>query len=326
MQLTSAQASTLAQLPLTGLTREYPNAPGLVLNGPDDLRTPRQMHPAFYGCFDWHSAVHSIWTLVRLLSRFDLPTKGQIVNLLDDLLTADNLEAEAAYFAEPNHASFERMYGWTWLLKLATEVRGGPNQMWRDNLRPLEDKIVELYLQYLPKATYPIRSGLHSNSAFGVTFALDYAGASGNEELETLIVTSARRWFEDDADYPGHLEPGGSDFLSPVLTEADLMHRVLAPDEFQLWFSRLMPTVPQSILEPPHISDVTDPQIGHLVGLNLSRAWCMQAIARSLPVGDTQASLEKAATVHGEVGLANVVTGDFMGEHWLATFAVYLMT
>jgi hypothetical protein len=320
MALTHENAQTLARLPLAGLLREYPHADVHVMNGPADARTPRELHPAFFGCFDWHSSVHGHWALARLSREFEIPGAREAMR---QTLTAENVEAEVAYFEAPNRQAFERMYGWAWLLKLATELRSWDDRdgrAWAANLRPLEELIVQRYLEFLPKQTYPIRVGNHSNTAFGLTFALDYAGAMGRTELKSVIEERSRSYFGKDEDYPAHLEPGGADFLSPCLVEADLMRRVLPAEEFATWLRRFLPHgLPSSLRTPAYVSDRRDGQIGHLDGLNLSRAWCLAGLSS---FGD---EYTEAADVHREEGLRNVATGDYMGEHWLATFAVYLL-
>ncbi len=292
--LTREQASGFARLALTGLDKEYPNKPEHVMAGPDDVKGPRALHPAFYGSYDWHSCVHGHWMLARLLRLFpDLPEAAQIRSVLKDHLTAEKLKAEADYFARKDSKSFERPYGWAWLLKLAEELHGWDDpdaREWSRNLRPLADAVVARYLEFFPKQTYPIRTGVHPNSAFGLAFAHDYARAVGNARLRSLIDERARAYFAADDDAPARWEPSGADFFSPSLMEADLMRRVLSPAEFRTWFSRFLPGAgkgePRTLFEPATVTDRTDPQLVHLDGLNLSRAWCMRSIAESLPAGD----------------------------------------
>jgi hypothetical protein len=335
IELTSTQASHFARLALAGITREYPNAPGVVMNGPDDALTPRALHPAFYGCFDWHSSVHGHWMLVRLLRLFPgLPEAEQIRRDVGGNLSAENILVERAYLEQANRRSFERMYGWAWLLKLAEELESWydpEGQAWRANLQPLEEVFVQRYLSFLPKQTYPIRGGTHPNTAFGLAFALDYARALGQRDLEKLIVERSRDYFLRDADYPAAWEPSGSDFLSPSLIEADLMRRVLPQGEFEQWIVRFLPGLqegkPETLLRPATVADRTDPQIVHLDGLNLSRAWCMKGIASALSEGHTlRPLLADAALHHAEASLPHVASGDYMGEHWLASFAVYMLS
>ena len=335
LKLTREQASSLAKLALKGIRQEFPNKPGDVQNSDADAKRPRALHPAFYGCFDWHSAVHSHWMLVRLLRLFpDLPEGKQIRAALAEHLTAKNLQAEADYFTRPNARSFERTYGWAWLLKLAEELHGWDDpdaKKWSKNLRPLTDTIVAGYLAFLPKQTYPIRTGVHPNTAFGLAFALDYARAAGDKRLRELVEKRSRAYFGKDAAAPASWEPGGADFFSPSLMEADLMRRVLPPKEFQTWFRRFLPDIargePKSLLTPARVTDRSDPQLVHLDGLNLSRAWCMHGIAAALPEGDpARKILVGSAGRHARAALPHVASGDYAGEHWLASFAVYLLS
>jgi len=332
--LTQDQASAFAKLALKGLQREYPNKPEHVVNDAADVKGPRQLHPAFYGCFDWHSSVHGHWMLVRLLRTYpQLPEAKQIRTALGENLTEANLKAEAAYFEQPNRQSFERMYGWAWLLKLAEELHGWDDldgKQWSRHLQPLADVIVARCLSFLPKQTYPIRTGVHPNTAFGLAFALDYARAVKHKELAERIEERSRAYFQNDADGPAAWEPGGEDFFSATLMEADLMRRVLPPAEFPGWFQRFLPGIATgkatSLLTPATVTDRSDGKLVHLDGLNLSRAWCMRSIAAALPPGDpARRILAEAAAQHAESGLKHVASGDYAGEHWLATFAVFML-
>jgi hypothetical protein len=333
--MTREQASSFARLALEGIRKEYPNKPGHVLDGEADVKAPRALHPAFYGSFDWHSAVHGHWMLVRLLRLFpDLPEGKEIRAVLGKHLTAKNLRAEADYFARPSARSFERPYGWAWLLKLAEELHGWDDpdaRAWSKNLKPLADAIVARYLAYFPKQTYPIRTGVHPNTAFGLAFALDYARAVGDKKLAALVEERSRAYFADDAGIPAAWEPDGADFFSPSLMEADLMRRVLPPAEFRAWFHRFLPGLakgePKTLLAPAKVTDRSDPQLVHLDGLNLSRAWCMRSIAAALPADDpARKVLAESAARHAEAALGHVASGDYAGEHWLASFAVYLLS
>ena len=335
LTLTRERASAFARLALKGIGQEYPYKPGDVLNAAADARVPRALHPAFYGCFDWHSAVHSHWMLVRLLRLYpDLPEAKQMRAALAGHLTAKNLQAEADSFARPNAKSFERTYGWAWLLKLAEELHAWDDpdgKQWSQNLRPLADVIVARYLAFLPKQTYPIRSGVHPNTAFGLAFALDYARAVGNRRLRELIEQRSRDYYAGDAGAPAAWEPDGADFLSPSLEEADLMRRVLPPAEFRTWLGRFLPGIargePRNLFVPAKVTDRSDPQLVHLDGLNLSRAWCMRHVAAALPEGDpARKVLAASAARHAEAALRHVASGDYAGEHWLASFAVYLLS
>jgi hypothetical protein len=333
-KLTLLQASAFARLALKGMQKEYPNKPGEVLNSAADVMGPRAMHPAFYGCFDWHSSVHGHWMLVRLLRLFpELPEKQQVRAVLAEHLTARNLEAEADYFAKPNHQSFERTYGWAWLLKLAEELKGWDDPQareWSANLQPLTNTIVARYLAFLPKQTYPIRTGVHPNTAFGLAFALDYARTADHKALREVLEERSRTYFARDAGAPASWEPDGADFFSPSLMEADLMRRVLPAGEFQVWLRRFLPSLaqgePKTLFEPAQVTDRSDPQIVHLDGLNLSRAWCMRNLAAALPKDDPARKLLAAsADRHAEAALRHVASGDYVGEHWLATYAVYML-
>jgi len=333
--LTREQASTFARLALAGVQKDYPNKPEHVLNGSADAQVPRALHPAFYGSYDWHSAVHGHWLLVRLLRRFpDLPERAEVRAVLARHLSAENLKAEADYFAKPNRQSFERPCGWAWLLKLAEELHSWDDpdaRQWVKNLQPLADVIVARYLSYFPKQTYPVRVGVHASTAFGLAFAHDYARSMGHEKLRTLVEERARNYFAKDADVPAAWEPGGNDFFSPALAEADLMRRVLPPAEFAAWFRRFLPGAargePKVLFMPATVTDRSDPQLVHLDGLNLSRAWAMRGVAAALPPDDpARRVLTESAARHAAAALPHVASGEYVGEHWLATFAVYLHT
>ncbi len=332
--LTRDAAAAFARLALKGVVREYPNKPEHVLGGPGDARTPKALHPAFYGSYDWHSAVHSHWLLVKVLRTHpDLPESKQARAVLDAHLSAANLKAEEAYFARPESRSFERPYGWTWFLKLAAELHGWDDpdaKRWAATVRPLASTIAARYVAYFPKQTYPIRVGTHSNTAFGLSFAHDYAVALGDAKLRALIEERAKTYFGADADYPARWEPSGADFLSPAIAEADLMRRVLPRGEFRAWFAKFLPGAargePASLFHPATVTDRSDPQLVHLDGLNLSRAWGMRAVAAALPADDpARAALAASAARHAAAALPQVASGDFAGEHWLASFAVLLL-
>ncbi len=333
--LTLSEASHFAQLALKCASREYPNKPDHVINDASEVLAPALLHPAFYGCFDWHSSVHGHWLLVRLLRRFPaLPEAGQIRAVLNRNLSEANLLAEAAYLNGPNRQSFERTYGWAWLLKLAEELGYGSDsdtKRWSRNVKPLVDALAARYLDFLPKQTYPIRTGVHPNTAFGLAFAWDYAVSTGNGRLADLVKERSLTYFSSDRSYPAGWEPGGEDFFSPCLMEADLMRRVMKPEEFRRWFYSFLPGAargePGNLLRPAVVTDRSDPKLVHLDGLNLSRAWCMKSIAAALPAGDPAGkALAEAARLHAREGLLHVASGDYVGEHWLASFAVYLLT
>ncbi len=328
-------ASHFAALALKCVKKEYPNKLSHVMNDESEVKSPASLHPAFYGCFDWHSSVHGHWMLVRLLKMFpDLPESEEIRNALNDNLSAENIEAEVEYLHQPSRKSFERTYGWAWLLKLAEELKGWEDEhgkLWSNNLQPLAEAIVQRYLDFLPKQTYPIRRGVHPNTAFGIAFALDYARAVGNQELEDLLIERSTMYFSEDSKCPAGWEPDGDDFFSRCLMVADLMRRVLAPAEFTEWFHRFLPGLedgePKSLLEPAEVSDRSDGKIVHLDGLNLSRAWCMNGIAQALPEDDpVQTILSESAIRHAKATLPHIASGSYAGEHWLASFVVYMLS
>jgi hypothetical protein len=332
--LTIELAAQLARITLNGITREYPTYPGHVLLDAADIRRTRELHPAFYGCFDWHSAVHSHWLLARLLRLMPaLPGAGPIRSALNEHLTEANLRIEASYFSQPGRRGFERPYGWTWLLKLAEELRDWDDpdgRRWSAAIEPLARLITELYLEFLPRLTYPIRSGAHSSTAFGLTFALDYAKATRHALLRDCIVARSLDYYGADRNGPATWEPGGGDFLSPCLAEADLMRRVLPAADFADWLAGFLPSLagggPPQLLTPAMVSDRSDGQIVHLDGLNLSRAWCMWGIAESLLPDDRRRSiLIDAAERHAREGLIGIGSGEYMGEHWLGSFALYML-
>ena len=333
--LNEKQASHFAALALKCVGREFPNKPEHVINNASEVRSPKDLHPAFYGCYDWHSSVHGHWMLIRLLKTFpNLPESQQIRNALDANLSAENIQAEVTYMKQPNRQSFERTYGWAWALKLAEELHSWNDEdgkKWAANLQPLADLLSKSYRTFLPKQTYPIRTGVHPNTAFGLAFALDYAKTAGDRELEALLSERSRTYFAKDVNYPGAWEPGGEDFFSAALMEADLMRRVMEPREFTTWFHRFLPAVakggPAALLQPAIVTDRSDPKLVHLDGLNLSRAWCMRSISAALPANDpARKVLSDSADKHAAAALAHVASGDYAGEHWLASFAVYLLS
>lgn len=327
--MTDVPHGQFARLALDCIQRELPNSIQHLINDAGDVKRPRELHPAFYGCLDWHSAVHGHWMLVRLLRDHPaLPEGPAIRAALDANLTAENIAGEVAYFAAPNRGSYERPYGWGWLLQLAAELTwDDPDaRRWAAHLQPLTDAIVARYLAFFPRQTYPVRTGVHANTAFGFALALDYARSVGHGALAALITERATTYYGGDRDAPAAWEPGGEDFLSPTLIEADLMRRVLPPEPFATWLHGFLPRgLPPALQQPAIVSDRSDGKLAHLDGLNLSRAWCLRAVAAALPAGDSlRAALEAAGTAHAAAGLAHVATGDYMGEHWLASFAVYL--
>ncbi|MFK7768103.1 MAG: DUF2891 domain-containing protein [Mariniblastus sp.] len=332
-RLTDEQVASFARLALKNIQTEYPNKPSNVVVDEASVRTPKEMHPAFYGCFDWHSSVHGHWMLVRLLK--DYPNSSvdkEIREKLAENLKAENLAGELSYFQEKQHKSFERTYGWAWYLRLADELETWDDpqgKTWRANLVGLEELIVQRTLDYLPKLSYPIRTGLHPDLGFGLGQILDYARTMKNTELESAIVKRAKDFYLGDVNYPTVYEPSGQDFFSSCLNEADLMRRVLNEEEFSDWFDKYLPSLSTgdggNLLKPVTVSDVTDGYIVHLAGLDLSRAWCMQGIASALPESDPRVEiLKRSADAHATMGFKYVFSGHYEGDHWLATFAIYL--
>lgn len=333
--LTAAQVDSFAQLALKNIQTEYPNKPGNIVVDAKSVRTPREMHPAFYGCFDWHSSVHGHWMLIRLLRQYPNQNLETVIRKkLNQNLSAENLTGELRYFEEKQHKSFERTYGWAWYLRMVDELEGWDDEdgkRWRQNLRGLEELLVKRTLDYLPKLSFPIRTGLHGDTGFALAQILDYARKLKNTELETLIVQRARDYYLGDVNYPTMYEPSGQDFFSSCLNEADLMRRVLNPQDFSEWFDKFLPALKNgdggNLLTPVEVSDTKDGYIVHLAGLNLSRGWCMQGISSALPENDSRSLLlKRSAADHAAMGYKYVFSGNYEGDHWLATFAIYLQT
>jgi Protein of unknown function (DUF2891) len=327
LSLTPDLAAQFADIALGHIRREYPNKPDHVLAGPQDARTPSQLHPIFYGSYDWHSCVHSYWMLARLLRRFPHQRAAAAIRaLFDAQFVADKVAAECAYLTAPTARGFKRPYGWAWLLKLAEELTLQDDPRWSRTLAPLAGVFAQRFRDFLPLATYPVRAGAHFNTAFGLRMAADYAAATKDSALAALLLETGRRWYGGDVDCPAWGEPGGDDFFSSTLIEAESMRRLLPPEEFSLWFGRFLPRIaqgePTTLLRPAIVSDRTDGKIAHLDGLNLSRAWCWRSLAAALPLDDPRRALaEEAAARHLTAGLPHLA-GDYMGEHWLASFAV----
>jgi hypothetical protein len=331
-RLSAEGAAHLASLPLKCLQQEYPNKTSHTsLSDSDHLMTPKQQHPAFYGCFDWHSDVHGHWMLVRLLKEFpSLPQAQQIREAIANNLTPQHILGEINYFRGRLSRSYERTYGWAWLLKLQQELGSWDDpqgRQWKETLQPLCDTVIKLWIDFLPRQTYANRTGVHPNTAFGLVFALDYARATSNRMFEFLITNAARQLFLNDKNAPTMWEPDGTDFLSPSLEEADLMRRVLPPAQFLQWFNQwLSPEALTHLAQLPIVSDRNDFQIVHLDGLCFSRSWCMKGIAAQLPENDPRKKiLLQSAVKHLNSSLPHIASGSYGGEHWLASFAVYAL-
>lgn len=323
------QANKLAELPLACLQTEYPNKLGQTLENKDAMGEPRELHPAFYGCFDWHSSVHGHWSLVSLLKQFpELEKEEEIREILKNSLSKENIREEVAYFNREESDSYERTYGWAWLLKLAEELKTWDDPMAEEldqNLQPLSDLIVKRYMDFLPKLNYPIRVGEHENTAFGLSFAWDYAVTTENEDFQKLIADRAKDFYLKDDDCPVSWEPGGFDFLSPCLEEVNIMRRILPKNAFSLWVEDFLPQLKNEDfdLAVGEVSERTDGKLVHLDGLNFSRAWVFYGLANQYP--DDFAHLEEIADIHLRYSYPNLVGDSYEGGHWLGSFAIYAL-
>lgn len=322
-----------APLAIANVTQEFPNKLDHTMNSAADVQAPRALHPAFYGSYDWHSAVHMHWLLARLLRLYpDLADTPRIAAVFDEHFSLANIQGEIDYLNQPSRATFERTYGWAWLLKLQTELlclapTYSRAQAWADALAPLADAFVDRYLQFLPLAQFPIRAGTHANSAFGLLFALDYAEKMQHFALRKLIFQKAHQWFGKDARYPAAYEPGSDDFLSGGLIEAVLMMRAVDGCGYADWWAVFCPP-PHELknwLTPVTVSDRRDAKLAHLDGLNLSRAWCWRTLKRELPE-EFQKPADKAIAAHLEAALPHAGAGNYVGTHWLASFAALALT
>jgi hypothetical protein len=324
--LTPELGARFARIALGHVTREYPHKLDHVLTRPE-ARAPSNLHPVFYGSFDWHSCVHGYWLLARLLRRFPASVfADDIVALFDRQLTAAKLSGECDYLAAPATRGFERPYGWAWLLKLAGELAELPERRWSQALAPLAQIFVGRWRDFLPAAPYPVRVGTHFNTAFALRLSADYAETFGEETLLALLRGAAERWYGADFDCPAWGEPSGDDFLSPTLIEAECLRRLWPPEHFGPWFGRFLPWLsekrPATLFTPAFVADRSDGKTAHLDGLNLSRAWCFRALANTLPADDGRRGLmREAADVHLAAALPHL-SGHYMGEHWLASFAL----
>jgi len=327
------QARSLAALSLACIDRPFPNKPSHIYDSAEQVRPPEEWTPAFFGCFDHHSAVHGHWALVRVLRIFpEADSDEQIRTALDRHLTVERLEREAAFFREPRNRTFERPYGWGWVLRLAAELNAFDDpdaRRWSAALAPLSLEIARNLSDYLARLSHPVREGVHPNTAFALIHAWDHAVALKDPGLREAVRNAAMRFYLRDVDCPIAWEPSGEDFLSPCLTEADLMRRVLPPDRFARWLTRFLPDLsrPRPAIHPPEVRDTKDPRIGHLIGLDFQRAWSLLGIASALPRGDRRiATCRALAEQHRQAGLAQISGSGYGGEHWLATFALFLET
>lgn len=328
----NSTAEEWGELVLKGVDTEFPTKLSLMYTDENQIRRPQSHFPAFFGCFDWHSSVHGHWVLVRLLKQYPkMENAGRLRAALTNHLTLAKLGKEAAFFARDEQKSFERMYGWAWLLRLVIELDSWDDKdakVWRKNLAPLERVLVRRIEDYLPRLSYPIRIGQHTDTGFALGQILDYAVAMDNKPLESLVKKRASEFYGSDVAYPVHYEPSGHDFFSSCWNEADLMRRVLPQKEFEVWLSEFLPQLATQLgdgtISPVIVSDVTDPKIVHLAGLNLSRAWCLQCVAAALPEQHSlKIHLNASAKDHLNAGLQYINSGHYEGDHWLATFGLY---
>jgi hypothetical protein len=328
-RLTPELAESFAAIALGHVEREYPNKLDHVLDGPADAHGPRDLHPIFFGSFDWHSCVHGYWLLASLLRREPgIPQAPAIRALFDRAFTAENVAGEVAYLARPAARGFERPYGWGWLLKLQAELMAH-DAPWAAAHQPLADAFAQRFRDFLPKAHYPIRTGVHSSTAFALALAQDYAAAAGDAALTELFAGKVRGWYLADRDAQAW-EPSGDDFLSATLIEAECLRRLLPRSEFAPWLRAFLPRAargePASLFAPATVTDRSDGKIAHLDGFNLSRAWCWREIAATLPPDDPLARVAEAAARELLAASLPHVAGDYMGEHWLASFALLALT
>lgn len=328
----SAASDRFATLALACVHQEYPNHISHSMQNDADVAPPRELTPAFYGCLDWHSSVHGHWLLARLARQYPQSEYAQPAReALAQSLTRENLLAETAYVSAKGRRSFERPYGIAWLLQLVTELEEWDDdeaKQWRANIAPLEAAMVDRLVSWLPDLTYPVRSGTHSQTAFALGLALDWARVTGDEVAEGLITERAQTLYGADTGCPIHYEPSGADFLSPCLAEADLLRRVLSPSAFSSWLTGFL-AIPEAgdWLPAAIVSDRSDPHLVHLDGLNLSRAWMLEGIASALPNDDSRvAVITAAANAHRIAGLEGVSPEHYAGSHWLGSFATYLVT
>lgn len=328
-KLNKKQAYRLSNMALHCMQQEYPYKLGQVLAGDEDLLSPQDLHPAFYGCYDWHSAVHGHWLLVRMLKEHpNLSNRDTIVSKLGENITAANILKELEYFNRKTEKSFERTYGWAWLLKLSQELETWDHpegKKMASALKPLSDFIVDKYKDFIPRLVYPIRIGEHSNTGFGLAFAHDYARHNNLKGLQDIIDTKSKQFYQNDENCPISWEPGGFDFLSPCLEEVDIMRRVLPKEEFLPWLKSFLPQLsdPSFSLEVAKVSDRSDAKLVHLDGVNFSRAWVLYGIAAQY---DEYKHLAKVADQHIGQSINLIDDGEYSGTHWLGSFAVYALT
>ncbi len=327
-ELNVEQAKKIFDLPTHCIKVEYPNKLQQALGSDADLKPPRELRPIFYGCYDWHSSVHGFWSIVKLMKDFpELDRDQKVRRDLNQLITPENVAVEMAFFNDKNNKNFERTYGWAWLLQLQMELNNWQDkdaQVWAKNLKPLSDLIITKYKDYLPKLVYPIRTGTHDNTAFGLSLAIDYARSVNDKAFEKVIVDNANRLYQKDKGCNIGFEPSGSDFLSACLEEALLMSKIHPHDDYKKWLKSFLPQLfdKKHELKPGIVSDRTDGQLVHLDGLNFSRATALYQIANKLPELNY---LNDWANHHFNYSFNNISNDDYMGSHWLGTFALYAL-
>ncbi|MFD2100334.1 DUF2891 domain-containing protein [Flagellimonas iocasae] len=327
--LTLEQANSLATLPLECVQKEYPNKLGHTLGSKEDLGEPQALHPAFYGCFDWHSSVHGNWSMVRLLKEFpNVEEAERMRRILSENITQESIAGEIKYFEGEHNKNYERTYGWGWLLKLAEELHTWDDPLAQEletNLKPLTELIAQKFIDYLPKLQYPVRVGTHTNTAFALAFAWDYAQTLNNTALQDAIKQRALDFYQNDMDCPLTWEPSGADFLSPCFEELDLMRRILGKEEFLKWTEQFLPSLKETDfdIEVALVGDREDGQMVHLDGLNFSRAWVLFGLANQYP--EEYGHLMPLAHEHLAYSFPNLIGDNYEGGHWLGTFAIYAL-
>ncbi len=327
-------ALKLSKMPLHCIASEFPNKTSHLADGEKDAKMlPHELHPVFYGCLDWHSSVHGHWMLVKLLKDFPkIGNKEEIIKILENSFQKDKMVLEAEYFGKYTASKgFERTYGWAWLLKLDEELYTWDSDLgrkWHESLQPLTQKITTIWKEFLPKQTYPNRTGVHPNTAFGLCFAYDWAKTRKEVEFLNLIIKKSKDFYLTNKEIPAHLEPDGSDFFSPSLQSADLMTRILSPEEFEKWFKKFYTKKGfERICQAPTVSDRNDYQIVHLDGLSFSRAWNMKNIAKNLPKNNpVKKRFETTAQEFINKSLNVLFNSGYGGEHWLASFAIFALS
>lgn len=330
-----------ARTALSCINKQYPNKISHVMTSSQDVAEPVKLTPVFYGCFDWHSAVHGHWLLTRLWGQSVVPDMdAEIEAALDGNFTAEKIAGEIEYFDGDDRKSFERPYGLAWFLQLTAELKEIANsespkaekaKTWLERLQPLEAIVENRISDWIPNLAYPIRLGTHNQSAFAFGLFIDWARINDDAAFEKLIVDKSLAFHKGDRNCPLAYEPSGEDFLSPCLMTADLMRRVMPQAEFSSWLTSFLPQIPtdgsKDWLSIGIVNDPTDGKLVHLDGVNLSRAWALEGIASALPDSDARRSaLLAVAEKHGEAGEKSVSTPHYSGSHWLASFATYLRT